>query len=153
MTGFDFDLVLGEKKKNKKRENVQFRITEEMLARWKSFVIKNSQVGSISKLIRTAVNQFIEFHTKYAELKVPVVFQKIFNDNWKNYRRIRLFEENMKDRYYKFIPEESSLFENIEDLQFFQIMSNILTQKIYEKIRENQKLKDIVAKAKANTYV
>lgn len=151
MTGFDFDLVLDEKTKNKKRENVQFRIAEEMLARWKNFVNENSQVGSISKLIRTAVNQFIEFHIKYAELKIPIVFQKIFNDNWKNYRRIRLFEENMKDKCDKFLPEESSLFENIQDLQFFQIMSNILTQEIYEKIRENQKLRVVVGKAKANT--
>jgi len=142
------NLSLESKKKSKKRYSVQLRLTEEMLGEWKSFVESNSELTSVSNLIRAATNQYILFGQKYAEFQGSYTFQKIHADNWKNFYRVRSLEANLKEYLRELDIDKRSIAHDLQDLQFFHNMSNLITQKICEKINEGEEIKELGYKVK-----
>jgi hypothetical protein len=143
MTGFEIEI--NGKKKSKKRENVQIRLSEEMLNEWRQFVESDPGLLSVSKLIRTAVNQYTASRHKYAEFQLTPSFQKLHDSNWKNYYRIKAMQRELMELFDKNEGEQRSLADDFRELELHQTMSNILTQKIYDRVRDSKKLKAIVS--------
>jgi len=135
-------------KNNKKRENVQIRLSEDMLLKWKAFVESNSELSSVSKLIRSATNQYVNFALGYSEYQGNHTIQKIFADNWKNFNRVRNLETNLKEYLKELDVDKRSVARDLQDLQFFLNMNNLIIQKISEKLTNVGKLKEMGLEAK-----
>jgi hypothetical protein len=135
-------------KKSKKKENVQIRLSEERLLDWKAFVESNPELSSVSKLIRSATNQYILFARGNSEYQGNHTIQKIFADNWKNFYRVRILEANLKEYLQELDVDKPSVALNLQDLQYFLNMNNLIIQKIFEKINKGEKLKEMGIKNK-----